>query len=88
MEYAAVGLPCIAAGTTTIREYFTDTMVEFFTPGDADDLARCIRELALDPERRVKLAGRSRAFTERYNWTRLGAAYVELVENLAASRVR
>ena len=88
MEYAAVGLPCIAAGTTTIREYFTDTMVEFFTPGDADDLARCIRELALDPERRVELARRSRAFTERYHWTRLGAAYVELVENLAASRVR
>ena len=88
MEYAAVGLPCVAAGTTTIREYFTDTMVTFFTPGDAEDLARCIRELAVDPERRVELAGRSPVFTERYNWTRLGAAYVELVETLAASRGR
>jgi glycosyltransferase involved in cell wall biosynthesis len=39
MEYAALGLPAIAARTTAIQAYFSDTMTEFFKPGDVDDLA-------------------------------------------------
>ena len=34
MEYAAMGLPCVAARTTAIDAYFHDTMVAFFRPGD------------------------------------------------------
>jgi glycosyltransferase involved in cell wall biosynthesis len=85
MEYAVLGLPCIAARTSAIESLFRDTMVEFFEPGDAGDLARCIRELLADPERRAQLAARSRNFTERYNWGEIGARYVALVERLASS---
>lgn len=88
MEYAVLGLPCIAARTTAIEEFFRDTMVEFFRPGDAEDLARCIRELHAHPERRAELAERSRAFTERYDWARIGAGYVGLVERLGDRRRR
>lgn len=48
MEYAALGMPAIAARTTAIEGYFKDTMVEFFTPGDVEDLARCIFRLYSD----------------------------------------
>jgi glycosyltransferase involved in cell wall biosynthesis len=82
MEYAALELPCIAARTTAIEAYFGDAMVELFTPGDAEDLARCIRELWRRPERRAELARRSRRFTRRHNWRRVGADYVELVRGL------
>ena len=82
MEYAVMGIPCIAARTTAIEAYFRDTMVEFFTPGDAVDLARCIQELRADPERLARLAADSGNFTRRYNWTEIGAEYVTLIGRL------
>ena len=82
MEYAALGLPAIAARTTAIEAYFKDTMVEFFEPGDVDDLARCIRMLYKNPERLADLAQGSRKFHQRYNWAKIGAEYVALVERL------
>jgi glycosyltransferase involved in cell wall biosynthesis len=83
MEYAVMGIPCVAARTTAIEAYFKDTMVEFFTPGDADDLARCIRELRQDPERLARLAQNGERFTRRYNWKEIGAAYAALIDQLA-----
>ena len=82
MEYAALGLPAIAARTTAIEAYFKNTMAEFFEPGDVSDLVRCIRFLYHSPERLAELAEGSRKFNERYNWTRIGADYVALVERL------
>ena len=84
MEYAVMGMPCIAARTTAIEAEFADTMVAFFTPGDAADMARCIRELHADPARRAGLIEGSRRFTERANWAQIGARYVELVCRLAS----
>lgn len=82
MEYAALGLPSIAARTTAIEAYFADTMVEFFEPGDLDDLVRCIRGLYENPERLTELARGSEKFNQRYNWASISAEYVALVERL------
>jgi len=83
MEYAALGLPAIAARTTAIEAYFSDTMVEFFEPGDVDDLARCICKQYSNPERLAELAQGSNKFNQRYNWAKIGAEYVALVERLS-----
>ena len=83
MEYAALGLPAIAARTSAIEAYFSDTMVEFFKPGDADDLARCMRALYHSPERLRELAQGSIKFNRQYNWTAAGAEYVALVGRLS-----
>jgi glycosyltransferase involved in cell wall biosynthesis len=82
MEYAALGLPAIAARTTAIEAYFKDTMVGFFEPGDVDDLVRCIRMLYKNPERLAELAQGCQKFNQRYNWSKIGAEYVALVEHL------
>jgi glycosyltransferase involved in cell wall biosynthesis len=82
MEYAATGLPCIAGRTTAIERCFGDAMTELFTPGDAADLADKIRGLWRNPAGLERLAGRSRIFTERHNWTRSGADYVSTVDSL------
>jgi glycosyltransferase involved in cell wall biosynthesis len=82
MEYAAMGLPSIAARTSAIERYFGDGMVELFTPGDAHDLARCIRELHAHPTRLADLTRRSGNFTKRYNWADIGARYAGLVRDL------
>jgi glycosyltransferase involved in cell wall biosynthesis len=83
MEYAALGLPAIAARTTAIERYFRDTMVEFFQPGDVGDLARCIRTLFNDRGRLKELAQGSQKFNQRYNWTKISAEYVALIEQLS-----
>lgn len=83
MEYAAVGLPCVAARTGAIEQTFGGTMVELFSPGDAADLARCIRDLHDDPARRDELSRGGERFTTRHAWRDVAAAYVELVESCA-----
>lgn len=83
MEYAALGLPAVAARTTAIQAYFSQANSEFFEPGDADDLARSIARLYHDRDRLAELARGSRNFNQRYNWAEISAAYVSLVEQLA-----
>jgi glycosyltransferase involved in cell wall biosynthesis len=82
MEYAAMEMPVIAARTTAIQAYFGDTNVEFFEPGDVDDLVRCILMLYHNPSRMTELARGSQNFNQRYNWVSIGAEYVTLVERL------
>jgi glycosyltransferase involved in cell wall biosynthesis len=82
MEYAAMGLPSIAARTTAIEAYFGDTMVEFFEPGDVDGLARCIRTLHNSPSRLTELVQGSSMFNKRYNWRGISDEYIALVEGL------
>lgn len=82
MEYAAMGLPSIASRTTAMESYFSDTMAEFFVPGDADDLARCIRLLYTSPQRMTELKAGCAVFNERYNWKKISAEYAALVAGL------
>lgn len=84
MEYAALGLPAIAARTTAIEACFSDTMVEFFEPGDVGDLARCIRLLYNDSDRLAELREGSKEFNQQYNWPRISADYVALVDRLGS----
>jgi glycosyltransferase involved in cell wall biosynthesis len=83
MEYAIMGLPCIVARTSAISAYFDKTMVQFFAPDDVEDLARCILTLYSDHEYLAQLAQGIRKFNQHYNWTKLGAEYVALVEQLS-----
>jgi glycosyltransferase involved in cell wall biosynthesis len=87
MEYAAVGLPSICSRTTAIESYFQDTMVEFFSPGDADDLADRVRALHSEPEHLGRLTRGSANFVRRHNWADVGSRYVDLVRGLSAKNV-
>ena len=79
MEYVALGLPVIAARTSAIATYFDDTMVQFFQPGDVEDLTRSIRNLYHDRERLRELARNAEHFNRQHNWTTEGASYVALL---------
>jgi len=79
MEYVALGLPVIAARTSAIATYFDDTMVQFFQPGDVEDLTRSIRNLYHDRERLRELARNAEKFSRQHNWTTEGASYVALL---------
>jgi len=82
MEYAALEMPAIASRTTAIQAYFSDTNTEFFEPGNVDDLAQRIRYLHSDPVRLAELSRGSQKFNQRYNWSKVGSEYIELVEKV------
>jgi glycosyltransferase involved in cell wall biosynthesis len=83
MEYVALGVPAIVAKTNVIAHYFGDDAVEFFRPGDVEDLSMRICELYYSPERRKLLAAKAERFNTRYNWSSQKAGYVRLVETAA-----
>jgi glycosyltransferase involved in cell wall biosynthesis len=85
MEYAALGLPVVAARTPMISRYFDDSMVEFFTPGDAEELANCISRLYRDRDRLADLARNISTFTKRFQWRDQSSEYVSLTERLSAA---
>lgn len=82
MEYAALGLPAVASRTTAIEAYFSDTMTEFFEPGNAKDLAQRILYLYNHSDRMVELSKGCQKFNERYNWKKVSAQYFALVESV------
>jgi len=83
LEYTATGVPAIVARIPAIAAYFDDSMVQFFTPGDVDDLAQCIRTLYSDRRRLSELAQNTEKFNQQYNWQKVGAGYLTLLRNLA-----
>jgi glycosyltransferase involved in cell wall biosynthesis len=85
MEYAALGLPVIAARTPAIEAYFSEDMVSFFEADDLDTLTHQLIYLSQHPDRRVELAHNIQQFGKRYNWTTQRAEYLSLVAKLARS---
>ena len=83
LEYMALGVPAIVARTPGISAYVDETMVDFFTPEDVDDLARRIRALYYDRQRLDALARSTAQFNLRYNWPSQAASYIHLVDTLA-----
>jgi len=82
MEYVALGTPVIAARTPTIRTYFDDSMIQFFTPGDVDELADCILSLHNDRQRLAQISRKADKFNQLYNWDKQAENYASLVESL------
>ena len=82
LEYALMGLPTIAACTSTIAYYFDDSMVQFIEPGNLQELTHAIRELYVDPARRDQLSRGIQTFNQQYNWEASGQKYAELVKQL------
>jgi glycosyltransferase involved in cell wall biosynthesis len=82
MEYAALGVPVIAARTPGIAAYFDETMVSFFTPGSVDELAACIQRLLHQRETLAQMANQLARFTEEHSWQQESRHYVQLVQRL------
>jgi glycosyltransferase involved in cell wall biosynthesis len=79
-EYAALGLPVICAGTTTMRYYFDDDEMLFFEPENTEDLARAIRKMLSDPDAAAERAVKCRIKLDKLSWSAQKVTLVEIVE--------
>jgi glycosyltransferase involved in cell wall biosynthesis len=68
VDYWIFGLPVIASRLRAVSTVYDDSVIEYFEPADAADLARAIRRLHDDPARREELARNGRLAHERHGW--------------------
>jgi glycosyltransferase involved in cell wall biosynthesis len=88
-DFIGMRKAAIVSRTRSVEEYFGPSCFEMFTADDPQDLARAIRRLYRDPERRRQLAERALAVSEPYNWPAQRRAYQAIVDSLVAGgRVR
>jgi glycosyltransferase involved in cell wall biosynthesis len=82
-EYLAFGKPVIASRLNSVNAYFDDNSLAYFTPGDPEDLARVIVELAQCSERRQRLVNNSQRLYARYQWKRQQEIYLSVYRRWA-----
>ncbi len=84
-EYIAMKKPVLAADVPGIRVYFDERHVEFFKPGEAQDLAYHAIALLKGIERRTQLAFQAKEAYENIHWKRMKIVYQNFIEDLIVS---
>jgi glycosyltransferase involved in cell wall biosynthesis len=82
VDYWIFGLPVIASRLDATAEVYDDSVIEYYEPGDAADLARAIKRLHDDRARREELAHNGRLAEERSGWAVQERAFLAVYERL------
>jgi glycosyltransferase involved in cell wall biosynthesis len=85
LEYVHLGIPVIAPRLLAIQYYFREDQVEYYEPGDVDELADCICRLYADPGKRAELARKSAEFARKFSWDTLKEELFKVVDDEPAS---
>lgn len=85
LEYVHLGIAAIAPRLMTIQYYFGETQVEFYEPGNVEELAAAIGRLYSDPARRAELVRNNAEFLERFNWEVFREDLYRVIDGEAAS---
>jgi glycosyltransferase involved in cell wall biosynthesis len=81
-EFLAMGLPAIATKVESIEKYLGDKVVMLSNPNDVEDVARCIKELYQNADRRKELKEAGLAFTQKNNWRSQESIYLNIIQGL------
>lgn len=81
-EYLARGKPVIAPRAAGILDYFDEGSAIFFELGDADDLARRIRDVLADPRKAAETARRGQDVYRAHSWRQEREVLVGAVQAL------
>jgi glycosyltransferase involved in cell wall biosynthesis len=82
LECIALGIPVVAPRLKTISHYFTEEMVFFYEPEDADSMAKAIRSASSSEEDRLLRAREARRFLDRYGWDTHKSDFLAMYRNL------
>ena len=84
LDYAALGIPTIAARLRTIEYYFGSDALRLFEPGEPARLAAAIEDLYHHPALRLELVTKAHRVVERIGWAKQRAEYYRAVDSLLA----
>ena len=84
-EAFASSTPVVASRIAGYRDVVRDRQDGLLVPsGDAVELGEALRDLALDPERRQRMARSARERAERFAWPQIASEVVEVYEEALA----
>jgi phosphatidylinositol alpha-mannosyltransferase len=84
-EAFAAATPVLASDIPGYRDVVRDGLDgQLVPPGDALALAEALRQLALDPARRARMAGAARERAERFAWPHVAAEVLDCYEQAVA----
>lgn len=87
LEYVGLGIPVVCSRTETIEAYFDDSMVQYFSPGRADEMAAGILLLFQNLNRRNELRLNADKFNREFNWENQKQIYYQLIDGLAKEKM-
>jgi glycosyltransferase involved in cell wall biosynthesis len=87
LECIAMGVPVLAADRATLRCYFGDDCVLYFTPEDVASIALAVEKFVGSPSLHEELARNASRRYEAISWPAMRRRYVEFVEKVARVNV-
>ncbi len=81
-EYLSMGLPTIATRTKSIEYYLDDNAALLSEPNSINDIARCLKELYTNDEKRQELRQKGLEFIEKNNSELQMNHYLDIVNKL------
>lgn len=88
MEFMAMGVPVLAARTRIDEYYFNEQLVQYFEPGNAEDLGSRILELMGNPGKSQRLRTNAAEFIRENNWEAKSKGYLDLIDGLVGQQAR
>ena len=86
LEYMTQGIPAVVPRTAIDSYYFTDAVVQFFEPGNAEDMAEKMLRALTDGEHREVLVRNALAYVQANSWESKQQEYVGLVDELCEGK--
>jgi glycosyltransferase involved in cell wall biosynthesis len=86
MDFWIFGLPVIHSRLRAVYDHYGDGPLEYYEPGNPEDLARAIRRVVDDPERRAQLVENGRVALEQNGWEVQRKIYLGVYEELLGER--
>jgi glycosyltransferase involved in cell wall biosynthesis len=89
LEFMCLGVPVIASRTAIHQFYYDESIIQYYSNDDADELATQMLRLKNDPDRRRAMAARARRYADGNTWDACKGEYLTRVDMLVgASRAR
>jgi glycosyltransferase involved in cell wall biosynthesis len=85
LEFMCLGVPVIASRTAIHQYYYDESIIQYYSNDDADELATQMLRLKNDPARRKAMAAGARRYAEANTWDTRKSEYLHRVDVLVGA---